>query len=489
VHLVERLPEGAGAGASVVGGGELLRPGEVRLAPGEEYATPETLFVWSASGLDGVSARVHTALRARPHHPRGPRPLVLNIWEAVYFQHDLDTLKHLADVAASIGVERYVVDDGWFGSRRDDSSGLGDWYVSEDVWPQGLAPLFDHVHSLGMQVGLWFEPEMVNPDSRVVRDHPDWVLTPSAPLWRRQQVLDVAHPGAHAYLLERLDSLVSEHGIDYLKWDHNRDLHVAEHAAPDGRLVPGVHTQTLALYRLLDELRSRHPGLEIESCASGGARVDLGILEHTDRVWTSDCNDALERQAIQRWTGLLLPPELMGAHIGPPESHTTGRVLSLPFRAITALFGHAGLEWDITTCSPAELEVLRRWTALYRSQRDLLHGGRVVRADLADPGAYLHGVVAPDASRALFAYVRLTTSPDAVPGRVRFPGLDRTRSYTVRVRSDLEPDLDGASGSGRSSSPPWCEEPVRLPGAVLADVGLPMPLLDPASALLMEITA
>ncbi len=485
VHLAERLPEGAGVGASVLGGGEALRPGEVRLAPGEECLSSETLFVWSGDGLDGASRRVHRALRSRPAHPRSERPLVLNIWEAVYFDHDLSKLLQLADAAASIGVERYVVDDGWFGSRRDDTSGLGDWHVSPDVWPDGLAPLFDHVRSLGMQVGLWFEPEMVNPDSDVVRAHPDWVLTPRARGWRGQLALDLAHPDAYAYLLERIDSVVGEYEVDFVKWDMNRDLHVAEHVLPDGTRAPGVRSQTLALYRLLDELRARHPRLEIESCASGGARVDLGVLGHTDRVWTSDCNDAVERQAIQRWTGLLLPPELMGAHVGPAESHTTGRVLSLPFRCATALFGHAGLEWDVTTCSADELDLLRRWSALYREQRGLLHGGDVVRADLDDPGALLHGVVAPDLSRALYGYVRLTTAPDAVPGRVRLPGLDRDRTYTVRVRDDL----DGPDGPAHQAGPPpWCTAPVRLPGSVLTDVGLPMPVLHPASALLIEVS-
>ena len=482
VHLVERLPEGAGIAAAVLGSGELLRPGEVRLAAGETYPSPQALYVWSGAGLDGLSARVHRALRDRPRHPRTPRPVVLNIWEAVYFDHDLERLKRLADVAASIGVERYVVDDGWFGSRRDDTSGLGDWYVSADVWPDGLSPLFDHVRGLGMQVGLWFEPEMVNPDSDVVRTHPEWVLTPQAPSWRHQQAIDLAHPGAYAYLLERIDSLVGEYRIDFLKWDHNRDLHVATHTLPDGTGVPGVRTQTLALYRLLDELRERHPGLEIESCASGGGRVDLGILDHTDRVWTSDCNDALERQLIQRWTGLLLPPELMGAHVGPPRAHTTHRTLDLAFRCATALFGHAGLEWDLTTCTDDELAVLRRWVGLYKEKRKLLHSGDVVRGDLADSGALLHGVVAPDRSQALFAYVRLATSPDATPGRVRLPGLEPDRAYTIRVRED-----GGSPAVVEHAPPPWSREQITLPGSVLGTVGLPMPALAPASALVLQV--
>ena len=324
VHQAERLPESPGSvGGGVIGGGELLLPGEMRLEPGASYAGPWVCFAYGGAGLDSASGRIHRWLRSRPHHPRTPRPLVLNTWEAVYFDHRLDRLTDLARTAASIGVERFVLDDGWFLHRRHDLAGLGDWYVDPAVWPDGLRPLADVVHDLGMEFGLWVEPEMVNPDSDLARAHPDWLLAASEPTgadltagaegalpraWRHQQVLDVANPEVSAYLLGRLDALVDEIGVDYLKWDHNRDLLEAAHPGPGGRRTAAVHAQTRAVYALLDALRARHPGLEIESCASGGGRVDLGILEHTDRVWASDTNDPVERQAIQRWTGLLLPP-------------------------------------------------------------------------------------------------------------------------------------------------------------------------------------
>ena len=481
-YLAERLPEGAGVGRGVLGGGELLLPGEIRLEPGGSYRSPTVVHVWSGEGLDGLSDRVHASLRARPSHPSSPRPVVLNTWEAVYFDHDLARLTRLADVAASIGVERFVLDDGWFGSRRDDTTGLGDWYVSDDVWPDGLGPLYEHVRSLGMQCGLWVEPEMANPDSDVLRAHPDWVLTDGAPPWRQQVVLDLARPDAFDHLLERLDSLVSAYSLDFLKWDHNRDLHSAVHRRSDGTAAPGVHAQTRALYRLMDELRARHPDLEIESCASGGARVDLGILERTDRVWTSDTNDALDRQLIQRWTTLLLPPELCGAHVGPERTHTTHRRLDLDFRCATALFGHAGLEWDVTGCTEDELATLRRWVALYKRQRELLHTGRVVRGDLPDAASLLHGVVAQDGASALFAYVQLQTSPATRPGRVSLPGLDAARSYTVRVLDDL-----GPVNSVRHADPPWIADGVTLPGATLDAVGLPMPVLVPGAAVLLDV--
>ncbi|HKG49081.1 MAG TPA: alpha-galactosidase [Actinomycetales bacterium] len=482
VHVLERLPEGH----TLLGGGELLRPGEVELARGQSWTSPWTVFVWSDKGLDGLSARLHTFLRARPNHPTSPRPLVLNTWEAVYFDHDLARLLALAETAAGIGVERFVLDDGWFRGRRSDSAGLGDWTVDPEVWPKGLHPLFDRVRELGMQVGLWVEPEMVNLDSDLARRHPDWLLSAAERLplpWRRQQVLDLARTEAFAYLLERLDALVTEYRLDYLKWDHNRDLHLAAHG---GR--PGVHAQTHALYRLLDALRERHPGLEIESCASGGARVDLGILDRTDRVWASDTNDAVERQQIQRWTGLLLPPELVGAHVGPPRAHTTGRVVDLGMRLLTSLFGHAGIEWDVTTCSPQELDRLRAWAALYRELRPLLHSGVTVRADLADDGLLLHGVVAQDRSHAVYACVRTRTGELVDPGPLPLPGLDGGRHYRVRRRTEL--DDPGANGSGPTSGPPWTlrTDGVVLPGSALATPGPAAPMLRPATGILLEAT-
>ena len=481
VHTIEKLPEGQAA----VGGGELLHPGEVHLAPGESYTTPWTVLVWSDQGLDGASARLHTMLRARPQHPRSPRPVVLNSWEAVYFGHDLTRLLRLAQVAASVGVERFVLDDGWFLARRDDTAGLGDWQVDPVVWPNGLHPLVDRVRELGMQVGLWVEPEMVNPDSDLLREDPDRVLARPgrrALPWRAQQALDLVRPEVFERVLGQVSALVGEYRLDYLKWDHNRDLHEAEHA---GR--PAVRAQTLAVYRLLDELRATHPGLEIESCASGGGRVDLGILARTDRVWPSDTNDALERQQIQRWTGLLLPPELVGAHVGPPVAHTTGRTVDLGMRLLTALFGHAGIEWDLTTCSPGELDRLRAWTALYRELRPLLHGGHTVRVELPGAGALLHGVVAPGRERAVFAVVRLTTDADAVLGPVHLPGLDPALTYSVRLRHEL--DDPSAPGPGVNPVLRQRAQGLSLSGAVLATSGLALPLLRPASGVLLDVSA
>ena len=309
----------------------------------------------------------------------------MNTWEAVYFDHDLTSAAEPHRQSGRVGAERVVLDDGWFEGRRDDSNGLGDWFVDKDVWPEGLWPIVNRARSHGMQFGLWFEPEMVNLGSRIIGEHPDWLLAPTrgaGPAIRNQHVLNIAHPAAWDYVFGRIDELVGEYSIDYIKWDHNRELHEA--ARRDANDRPGVNAQTLALYRMLDALKLRHPSLEIESCASGGGRIDLGILARTDRVWASDCNDPVERQQIQRWTAQLIPPELMGAHVASARSHTTNRTASLSFRLITSLFGHAGIEEDLTRASAAELEVYNAWAALYKRVRGLIHSGQLARADLSD---------------------------------------------------------------------------------------------------------
>jgi alpha-galactosidase len=479
VAYAERLA----CGAAVLGGGELLLPGEVRLHAGESYTGP-WVYAAHGTGLDGIAARFHTHLRSRAHHPRTPRPVVLNTWEAVYFDHDLDRLVELARAGAEVGVERYVLDDGWFRHRRDDTAGLGDWFVDDTVWPDGLHPLVDAVRALGMEFGLWVEPEMVNPDSDLARAHPDWILRTGGrtPLpSRSQQVLDLAHPDAYAHIRTRLDALLTEYPIAYLKWDHNRDLLDAGHG-PDG--VAGVHAQTRAVYRLLDELRARHPGVEIESCSSGGLRVDLEVLERTDRVWGSDCIDPLERQQIQRWTTQLLPPELIGSHVGAPRAHTTGRTHDLSFRAGTALFCSFGIEWDLTAATGDERTELAAWVGLYKELRGLLHTGTVVRAEQHDPSSALHGVVAADGSDALFALVQLTTPATAVPGLLRLPGLDPDRRYRVTAQPP------GEGPAVRNHRPtPWLACGVELPGRVLAAVGVRAPALFPEQLLLLRATA
>lgn len=475
--LAERMV----TGEAFLAGGELYGSGEITIEPGSAVTTPWIIGSWG-DGLNQLSWRFHDELRARPQHPQRPRPVTLNTWEAVYFDHDLTRLTDLADAASEVGIERFVLDDGWFRGRRDDTSGLGDWHVDETVWPEGLHPLVDHVRARGMEFGLWVEPEMVNPDSDVAREHPDWILRTRVglpPSARQQQVLNLAHPDAYAYIAARLHALLDEYPIAYLKWDHNRDLVDAGRGPGSGALV---HEHTLAAYRLFDELKAQHPGLEIESCASGGARVDLGILERTDRIWTSDCLDPLERLSIQRYTGLLLPPELMGAHITSETVHSTGRVTDLDLSAAIALLGHFGIERDISVADADDRTRIAAWVAFAKRIRPLVATGHVVHVDGTDDGIDVRGIVAADASDAVFTITQEATSVAYPAGRVRFPGLDPDRTYRVSIVAPA-----GARPDAGQSELPWAQQGVALTGRQLAVAGIRPPVQYPGRATVVEI--
>ncbi len=303
---VLRVERSAAEGATI-GGGELLLPGEVRLSAGASYASPWVYVAASDAGLDGLAESWHGYQRSLAAHP-DVQPVVLNVWEAVYFDHDLDRLKEIAERAARVGVERFVLDDGWFHDRRDDTAGLGDWVVDPAVWPDGLDPLIEHVTGLGMEFGLWFEPEMVNPDSDLFREHPDWILSAGGrvPLeHRNQQVLDLTRPEVLDHLFERVDAVLSAHDIRYVKWDHNRDLLEAGSGARGG--APAVHEQTLAFYALLDRLRAAHPD----------GRVGVVRL----RRWADR-----PRRARARAAGLgLRHDRRAGAPADPAVDHPAGR--------------------------------------------------------------------------------------------------------------------------------------------------------------------
>ncbi|MEM9377024.1 MAG: alpha-galactosidase [Pseudomonadota bacterium] len=474
---VNRLSDGRG----FVQIAELFLPGEMQLAPGASYRTPPLYAGVSSGGFSALSQKFHRHLTqavmdARVH--RTPRPVHYNTWEAVYFDHDQDTLFQLADKAADLGVERFILDDGWFAARRHDRAGLGDWWPSETVYPNGLTPLIERVTRRGMSFGLWVEPEMVNPDSELYRNHPDWVLqardidqVPS----RGQFVLDLTRTEVCEYLFQKLHRLLSEEDIRYLKWDMNRDIH---HPGSGDRAV--AHAQTLAVYALLDRVRAAHPNLEIESCASGGGRADYGILRRTDRIWTSDSNDALDRQRIQRGASHFFPLAVTGAHVGPATCHITGRRLSMELRVATALFGHMGLELNLLKASEQDLSVLKAGIALHKTHRGLLHTGEFQRVE-APYHINAMGVVASDQSEALFSWCNLTGHGETLPGRFYVPGLNPERVYRTRivwplaVTSISRPSvLEAADLSGKG---------IDLPGEALSQVGIQVPLLHPETCL------
>jgi len=481
---VLRLERDAATGTTL-GGGELLMPGEVSLAEGQSYASPWVCFAAADDGLDGLAAAWHAYQRSFATHPT-TQPVVLNLWEAVFFEHELGRLKAIADRAARVGVELYVLDDGWFRGRRDDHAGLGDWYVDEKTWPDGLDPLVDHVRSLGLSFGLWFEPEMVNPDSDLYREHPDWILSSGGrvPLEQRNQlVLDLSRQEVRDHLYERIDDVLSAYPISYVKWDHNREIIEGGSAARGG--APVLHDQTLGFYALLDALRAAHPGVTWESCASGGGRIDLGVLERVQRVWTSDMTDAVARQEIQRWTVQLVAPEYLGAHVSAPHSHTTGRTLSLDFRCATALFGSFGIEWDLTEATDDDLDVLASWIGRYKRFRPLLHSGRVVRPESSDPAVLLHGVVADGGSEALIAHVAMDESAHNRGVFVRVPGLDPDARYELAWEGPVQ--LEAVSGSAAlPEAGPSAGQPVS--GAVLASRGFWIPRRRPETVTMVHLT-
>jgi alpha-galactosidase len=479
IHHVERLIDGSKA----IGAGEYLLPGEVILKPGESYQAPRAVASFSDEGLDGLTQNHYDWIRGRSNHITKvrPRPLTLNMWEAVYFNHSFDGIKKIVDKAAEIGVERVVLDDGWFGARRNDRLGLGDWIVSKDVWPDGLQPIIKYINDKGIEFGLWFEGEMVNADSDLYRAHPDWILQEPGRIpveGRWQQVLDLTKEGAYNHVLNQVDAVLNENNIAYIKWDHNRHL---SDPISDGR--PVVRKQTEAIYRLFDELKRRHPGLEIESCSSGGGRIDLGMIEHADRFWTSDQNDALERQQIQRWSAMVIPPEFLGTHVGPTVGHQMHRTHEISFRALNALFGHAGIEWNVTEATESELVVLKDYIDFYKQHRGLLHSGDVVRSDVIQGNALMHGTVAKDKKSAIFTYMQLTSLDNFGPLVGTFDGLDSKTLYSVKVNEKLStPEFL------QKAQPGWWPS-VNLTGEQLQSIGLQLPVFKPETGLLFEITA
>ncbi|MFE7393679.1 alpha-galactosidase [Streptomyces sp. NPDC057582] len=471
-YTVEQLS----SGTAVVRAGELLHPGEVVLAEGETYAMPWVHVAASARGLDGLADATHQYVRSLAAHPSPPAPVMFNPWEAVYLDHDLDTLTALVDISARLGAERFVLDDGWFAGRTSLDDGLGDWTPDPAVWPNGLAPLVDRVHEKGMEFGLWWEPEAVNPNSAVYRDHPDWILrtgdrTPV--LERNCYLLDLSRNDVRAHLLDAFDRLVAAHRIDFVKWDHNRDQIDGGDSHGSGR--PASRRQTLAFRELLDELARRHPGISWESCASGGGRIDLDVLERVQSTWASDVTDPLSRQPIQHWTAQLAPLEYLGAHVAAPVSHQTGRTSTLDLRAATAFFGQFGVQWDLTKVPAHDLDRLARWIDLYKQHRTLLHTGRLTRVELPD-GLLAHGVVARDRSEALFSYAQLDEIVP-VPPRLRIPGLDPHRTYHASLITPTDPSVT------------WEVTGIQASGAALGTLGLPGPARAPQSAALVHLRA
>ncbi|WP_278183637.1 alpha-galactosidase [Vibrio misgurnus] len=465
----------------------LWMPGEKVLKQDETLYTPWLYACHSANGLNGMSQQYHRFLRDEVIHfpDQKPRPVHLNTWEGIYFDHNPDYIMQMATRAAELGVERFIIDDGWFKGREDDHAALGDWYLDEQKYPDGLMPVINHVKSLGMEFGIWLEPEMINPDSDLFRQHPDWVLSMpgyTQPTGRHQYVLNLNIPEAFTYIYERFLWLLGEHPVDYVKWDMNRELVQAGH---EGRAA--IDAQTYQFYRLLDLLRERFPLVEFESCASGGGRIDFEVLTRTHRFWASDNNDALERCTIQRGMSYFFPPEVMGAHIGSHRCHATFRQHSIAFRGLTALFGHMGLELDPVTASEDESAGYSRYAALYKKWRKLIHTGTMWRVDMPDVATQVQGVVSLDQAEALFLVSQLAMSDNSLPGALRIPGLEAQARYRIRVADHPDIQLVGEGGHSMRKLPGWMCLDTNLSGEWLAQAGIQLPILDPESAMLIAL--
>lgn len=433
---VARLPD---ARVQITGGAGYDDSGLLLLQPGESYTTPVFAGLWSDGGFGGASRAWHAYQRTYviPDAERN-RPVLFNSWEATNFDISEEQQLALARRAARIGVELFVVDDGWFGARTSDRAGLGDWTPNPARFPQGLKPLADQVHGLGMQFGIWVEPEMTNPDSDLYRDHPDWVQYQTGRKrteLRNQLVLNLAREDVQEYLWERLDALLSSAPIDYVKWDFNRcftDAGWPGDPYPQRLWVDHVR----AFYALLDRLRAAHPSVAFESCSGGGGRIDLGVMSRTDQVWTSDNTDPLDRLAIQHGFSQIHPARVMAAWVtDSPNTQLNGRVSSLRFRFVSAMAGVLGVGGDLTEWSDQELAEARRWVDLYKEIRPVVQQGELYR--LRPPAGGLSAVqYVLDEEAVVVAWLQAQSYGEPVPA-LRLRGLDPTASYECRETGEM----------------------------------------------------
>jgi alpha-galactosidase len=436
------------------------------------FETAPLYAVFSDTGINGCAVAFQRHLRDRIvtwPKPETPRPVHYNCWEAVYFDHNLPELKDIATRAAALGAERFVLDDGWFGARDDDTTSLGDWVIDRRKYPDGLAPLIAHVHSLAMSFGIWFEPEMVNPESNVFRAHPDWALgAEDQILGRQQMVLNMALPEVRDYLFDHIGAVLSDNAIDYIKWDHNRVLPIAD------------ADQTRGTYALLDRLRAAFGDVEIESCASGGGRIDFGILGRTQRVWLSDSNDALERLKIQHNAALFLPAAVTGSHVGPRQSHTSGRVLDIRLRAWVAAQRHMGFEMDPRELTEDEARVLTEVTAWWKANRAWMMRADILRLDSADPSVIAEQQLAEDGGRFVVFAGHADTSPQIAPRPLRLTRLAPEAMYRVHL-------VNRADAPGLSRGTPLLKAgDATLSGQYLMTHGLTLPWHFPGTMWVVE---
>lgn len=416
-----------------------------KLEPGESFQAPEVVCVYSAEGIGGMTRTFHDLYRRhliRGKYKSTKRPVLLNNWEATYFDFDTEKLLGIARQASALGIEMLVMDDGWFGRRNDDNSSLGDWYVNEDKLPGGLRYLVDEVNKLGMKFGIWLEPEMISPDSELYRAHPDWAIAipgRTGSLTRNQYVLDLSRQEVRDHIYEMIASVLRSANIEYVKWDMNRQLSdMGSYGLPADRQGELYHRQVLALYEMQDRLTKEFPDLLLENCSGGGARFDAGMLYYSPQIWCSDDADAMERLSIQAGTAMVYPLSAMGAHVSDCPNHTVGRVTPFETRGYVALAGTFGYELDVTKIPEEDRNMIPEQVAMYHQYNDLVREGDYYRiAYYADNHSYdCYEVVAKDKSEALVTYVQVLGRPNYHSRRIRIPGLDPESFYVIANAQD-----------------------------------------------------
>ena len=427
------------------------------LAPGQSLETPKFYGGYSDAGIGGASRLLHrfeldSVVPEAPH--RHLRPVLYNSWEATEFDVNEAGQEALAEKAANIGVERFVMDDGWFGERKDDHAGLGDWYVNPQKFPHGLKPLIDKVHALGMDFGLWVEPEMVNPDSDLYRKHPDWVLNFTGrprTEGRHQLVLNLARDDVRAYVYGFLDKLLNENDIAFLKWDYNRNWSEPGWPAAPIEEQKEVYVKYVQnLYSILTELREKHPHVEIESCSGGGARVDLGILRWTDEVWPSDNTDPFDRLSIQDGFTYAYAPGLMMDWVTDSPNWMNGRSSSLEYRFLSSMQGSLGVGANLNKWTPEDFAAAKRLVAEYKAVRATVQDGALYRL-ISPTGGSEYSVtesVARDGHEAaVFAFLHSSLEGQPFP-QLYLRGLDPDAQYSLHIEEGKLADGTAESASG-----------------------------------------
>ena len=408
-----------------------------KLQPGASFTTPEAHLVFSANGLNGMSQRYHAVYRDclyTGEHQYAPRPVVLNTWEAAYFDFTHDSVVDFAKQAADLGIEMLVLDDGWFGHRNDASSSLGDWTVNPEKLPYGLKGLADEVHALGMKFGLWVEPEMISPDSDLYRAHPDWCFHVPSRIrheWRNQLVLDLSRDEVCDAILQQISDVLASAPIDYVKWDHNRRLsECGSEAWPADQQGELFHRYTLNVYRMMDTLTKRFPHILFENCASGGARCDVGAMHYFPQTWISDNSDGIGRLKIQYGSSFVFPPVMMTSHVSASPNHQVARETPLNLRKHTSFLFNLGYELNPCLLSEEEKEAVRKQIAEYKEERSLIQQGtfyRLLSPFKGNETAWM--TVSADQSRALVCYFKVLVEAEEAYLGLRLQGLDPKADY------------------------------------------------------------